>query len=44
LLPEYIDAAFLHELVTMAGRLIGLGDDRPTFGRYQVVGWEILVA
>jgi hypothetical protein len=44
LLPEYIDPAFLHDLVTMAGRLIGLGDDRPTFGRYQVIGWDVLTA
>lgn len=36
-LPEYIDAALLLETIGMAGRLIGVGDFRPTYGRYAVV-------
>ena len=42
LLPEYIDEAALLETITMAGRLIGVGDFRPTFGRFQVVKFERL--
>jgi hypothetical protein len=34
--PEYIDATLLQEVVEMAGRLIGVGDFRPTFGRFSV--------
>lgn len=36
LLPEYIAEADLHELLGAAGRLIGIGDFRPTFGRFFV--------
>lgn len=36
LLPEYIAEADLHELLGTAGRLIGVGDFRPTFGRFFV--------
>lgn len=35
-LPEYIDANLLQEVLSMAGRLIGVGDFRPTFGRFHV--------
>ena len=35
-LPEYISQPFLQELLLDAGRLIGLGDDRPTYGRFVV--------
>lgn len=37
LTPEYISAELLHDVVTMAGRLVGVGDFRPTFGRFQIV-------
>jgi len=37
MLPEYITPEELNETVQMAGRLIGVGDFRPTFGRFQVV-------
>lgn len=40
-LPEYISPAFLNEVVQMAGRLIGVGDFRPTFGRFSVVKFEV---
>lgn len=40
-LPEYIDPPMLHEVVSAAGRLIGVGDFRPTYGRFQVSKFEI---
>ncbi len=40
-LPEYIPQDALHEVVVNAGRLIGLGDFRPTYGRFQIVGWNV---
>lgn len=41
-LPEYIDPAMLNEVVQSAGRLIGVGDFRPTFGRYSVTKFEVV--
>lgn len=38
-LPEYIDEAFLRELIGMAGRLIGVGDFRPTYGRFDMTSY-----
>ena len=35
-LPEYLSLNFVHELLNDAGRLIGIGDFRPTFGRFLV--------
>lgn len=40
LLPEYIEPALFQEIAMMAGRLIGVGDFRPTFGRFQVTHFE----
>jgi hypothetical protein len=40
LTPEYISQALLNETVAMAGRLIGVGDFRPRFGRFQVVDFK----
>lgn len=37
LLPEYIDRHLLHEVAATAGRLIGVGDFRPTYGRFAIV-------
>lgn len=42
LTPEYIDPSFLNEVVSMAGRLVGVGDFRPTYGRFNIVKFEIL--
>lgn len=39
-LPEYIDQAFLLEVLSMAGKLIGVGDFRPTYGRFDVTSFE----
>lgn len=40
-LPEYIRPNDLHEVIVNAGRLIGLADFRPTYGRFQVVKFDI---
>ena len=39
LTPEYISPSNLLKVLTEAGRLVGLGDYRPTFGRFQVVSF-----
>ena len=40
--PEYVTPPVLHELLTQAGRLCGLYDHRPTYGRFQVDHFEVL--
>lgn len=40
-LPEYIDPNALRETIEQAGRLIGVGDFRPTFGRFGIVAFEV---
>jgi hypothetical protein len=40
LLPEYIDEAGLYETIAMAGKVIGLADSRPTYGRFQIVEFK----
>jgi hypothetical protein len=40
LLPEYIDEHQLHDTIGMAGRLVGLGDFRPTYGRFRIDEFE----
>src|SRR5262245_5187766 len=35
-LPEYIKPDDLHDVLNNAGRLIGIGDFRPSYGRFQV--------
>lgn len=39
LLPEYIDRTSLLDILTAAGRLIGVGDFRPTYGRFAVTNF-----
>lgn len=41
LLPEYIAPADLNETIQQAGRLIGIGDFRPTYGRFAVTRFEV---
>lgn len=41
LLAEYIEPSMLHGVLIDAGRLIGVGDFRPTYGRYQVTSFKI---
>lgn len=38
--PEYINPMMLRGLITKAGKFSGLGDFRPTFGRFDIVGFE----
>lgn len=40
MLPEYITRDDLHQVIGNAGRLIGLGDFRPTYGRFNIVRFE----
>ncbi len=42
LTPEYIDLPTLREVMTQAGRLVGVGDFRPSYGRFQVCHCEVL--
>lgn len=39
-LPEYISPSDLNETISMSGRLNGIGDFRPTYGRFQVVEFK----
>lgn len=41
-LPEYISEDLLNSTIQAAGRLIGLGDFRPSFGRFSVIKFELL--
>ena len=40
--PEYLPPERLSSLVSDAGRLIGLGDFRPSYGRFSVTGFHLL--
>lgn len=40
MLPEYITRSDLNEVIAQAGRLVGLGDFRPTYGRFQVTSFS----
>lgn len=42
LTPEYVSSQDLHDVLVNAGRLVGIGDFRPTFGRFQVNSFEVL--
>lgn len=39
-LPQYVSPELLNEVIVDAGRLIGLADFRPTYGRFQVTKFE----
>lgn len=39
-LPQYIGRDLLHDVLVDAGRLVGVGDFRPTYGRFSVVRFE----
>jgi hypothetical protein len=41
-LPEYVSPELLHALINDAGRLIGIADFRPTYGRFQITRFEVL--
>jgi hypothetical protein len=40
-LPEYVQPADLLDVLVNAGRLVGVGDFRPTYGRFQVTKFEV---
>lgn len=42
LTPEYIPEHDLLAVLTQAGRLVGIGDFRPTYGRFQVTSFRVL--
>lgn len=41
LLPEYVPPTLLKQVLDDAGRLIGLADFRPTYGRFTVTRFEV---
>lgn len=41
LIPEYINPHMLNDTVQSAGRLVGVGDFRPTFGRFQITRFNL---
>lgn len=41
LLPEYITPQLLNDITSRAGRLIGVGDFRPTYGRFQINSFSL---
>ena len=42
-LPEYIPPQVLNEVIANAGRLVGVGDFRPTYGRFVVTHFGLLL-
>ncbi len=42
-LPEYIPPQVLNEVIANAGRLVGVGDFRPTYGRFVVTNFGLLL-
>lgn len=42
-LPEYVPPDALQDVITNAGRLIGLADFRPTYGRFSVTNFEVTI-
>lgn len=40
--PVYIDPIVLRQTLADAGRLVGVGDFRPSFGRFSVTNFELL--
>jgi hypothetical protein len=41
LLPEYISRELLLEVATSAGRIVGVADHRPSYGRFQITRFEV---
>jgi hypothetical protein len=40
-LPEYVTPLELRETIEQAGRLVGMGDHRPTYGRFGIVAYGV---
>lgn len=41
-LPEYVDEQLLNSTIQAAGKLVGLGDFRPSYGRFNVISFKLL--
>jgi hypothetical protein len=41
-LPEYLPAQRLNHILQQAGRIVGLADFRPSYGRFNVIRFEVL--
>ncbi len=41
-LPQYVSPEIFQEVLVNSGKLVGLGDFRPTYGRFDVVKFEVL--
>lgn len=41
-IPEYVSPTLLRSVLDDAGRLVGVGDFRPTYGRFTVSNWQVL--
>jgi len=42
LLPEYIDHQMLNDTLSYAGKIVGVGDFRPSFGRFQITSFNVV--
>jgi hypothetical protein len=42
ILPDYISPEELHDVIIQAGMFAGLGDFRPTFGRFRMLNYEVI--
>jgi len=40
-LPEYVSPELLNEVLQLAGKVCGVGNFRPTFGRFQVTSFKV---
>jgi hypothetical protein len=40
-LPEYVSPHLLNELVQQSGKIVGLADQRPSYGRFLVVKYDV---
>lgn len=41
LTPEYIDSVLFQDVLNTAGRLVGVGDFRPTYGRFFITNYKV---
>lgn len=41
LTPEYIDSVLFQDVLNTAGRLVGVGDFRPTYGRFFITDYKV---
>ena len=39
--PQYIRPADLHDVLVMAGNLVGVADFRPSYGRFRVTSFDV---